>query len=55
MNNAERTTLAFLAGLGIGAVFAALITPRLSKEMRDGLPIRRNRSLGCCDAKVAGR
>jgi len=35
MNNAERTTLAFLAGLGIGAVFAALIAPRSGEEMRE--------------------
>jgi gas vesicle protein len=35
MNNAERTTLAFLTGLGIGVVFAALITPRSGEEMRE--------------------
>ena len=35
INNAERTTLAFLKGLGIGAVFAALITPRSGEEMRE--------------------
>ncbi len=35
MNNAERTTLAFLTGLGIGAVFAALIAPRSGEEMRE--------------------
>ena len=35
MNNAERTTLAFLTGIGIGVVFAALITPRSGEEMRE--------------------
>jgi gas vesicle protein len=35
MNNAERTTLAFLTGLGIGVVCAALITPRSGEEMRE--------------------
>jgi gas vesicle protein len=35
MNNTERTTLAFLTGLGIGVVFAALITPRSGEEMRE--------------------
>ena len=35
MNNAERTTLAFLTGLGVGVVFAALITPRSGEEMRE--------------------
>jgi gas vesicle protein len=35
MNNAERTTLAFLTGLGIGVAFAALITPRSGEEMRE--------------------
>jgi gas vesicle protein len=35
MNNAERTTLAFLTGVGIGVVFAALVTPRSGEEMRE--------------------
>lgn len=35
MNNAERTTLVFLTGLGIGAVVAALVTPRSGEEMRE--------------------
>jgi len=35
MNNAGRTTLVFLTGLGIGAVVAALVTPRSGEEMRE--------------------
>ena len=35
MNNAGRTTLIFLTGLGIGAVVAALVTPRSGEEMRE--------------------
>jgi gas vesicle protein len=35
MNNAERMTLAFLTGLGIGAVVAALVTPRSGEETRE--------------------
>jgi gas vesicle protein len=35
MNNTERTTLVFLTGLGIGAVVAALVTPRSGEETRE--------------------
>ena len=35
MNNAGRTTLVFLTGLGIGAVVAALVAPRSGEEMRE--------------------
>ena len=35
MNNAGRTMLVFLTGLGIGAVVAALVTPRSGEEMRE--------------------
>ena len=35
MDTAERTTLVFLAGLGIGAIVAALVTPRSGEEMRE--------------------
>jgi gas vesicle protein len=35
MNNAGRVTLGFLTGLAIGAVVAALVTPRSGEEMRE--------------------
>ena len=35
MNNTERTTLAFLTGIGIGAVITALVTPRSGEELRE--------------------
>lgn len=35
MNNTERTTLAFLAGLGIGAAIALLSAPRSGEETRE--------------------
>ena len=35
MNNAARSTLAFLASLGIGAGLAALFAPRSSEETRE--------------------
>jgi len=35
MNHSERTTLAFLAGLGIGAAIAALTMPRSGEETRE--------------------
>jgi gas vesicle protein len=35
MSNTERTTLAFLAGLGIGAGLAALFAPRSGEETRE--------------------
>jgi gas vesicle protein len=35
MNNAERTTLAFLTGLGIGAMLAALFAPKSGEETRE--------------------
>lgn len=35
MNNSGRTTLAFLAGLGIGAGLAALLAPRSGEETRE--------------------
>ena len=35
MTNSERTALAFLTGLGIGAVIAALTTPRSGAETRE--------------------
>lgn len=34
MNNAERTTLIFLAGLGIGAAAALLVAPQSGEETR---------------------
>lgn len=35
MNNTERTTLVFLAGLGIGAGLAALFAPQSGQETRE--------------------
>lgn len=35
MNNATRSTFAFLAGLGIGAGLAALFAPRSGEETRE--------------------
>jgi gas vesicle protein len=35
MNNAARSTFAFLAGLGIGAGLAALFAPRSGEETRN--------------------
>ena len=35
MNNTGRTTLAFLAGLGIGAAIALLSAPRSGEETRE--------------------
>jgi gas vesicle protein len=35
MNNAGRTTLTFLTGLGIGAALAALFVPRSGEETRE--------------------
>lgn len=35
MNNTERTTLAFLAGFGIGAAVALLFAPRSGEETRE--------------------
>jgi gas vesicle protein len=35
MNNTGRTTLAFLAGLGIGAGLAALLAPQSGEETRE--------------------
>ena len=35
MNNTGRTTFTFLTGIGIGAVLAALFTPRSGEETRE--------------------
>ena len=35
MNNTERTTLVFLAGLGIGAGLGALFAPQSGEETRE--------------------
>jgi gas vesicle protein len=35
MNNTGRNTLTFLTGIGIGAVLAALFTPRSGEETRE--------------------
>lgn len=35
MNNTGRTALTFLTGIGIGAVVAALFTPRSGEETRE--------------------
>jgi len=55
MSNAGRTTLVFLTGLGIGAVVAALVTPRSVEEMREWITDMVEQNSRVLVAKAAGR
>ena len=45
MNNTGRNTLTFLTGIGIGAVLAALFTPRSGEETREWIADTTERKL----------